>query len=218
MKKLLPVCIVLVSLAFETQAHAGLWGWCWQQVAKRGAAAKVEPITFDGLGTSAKDEEGTRLVSSLRADRFYEGNPFSHLSDYQPIAAILGRGVCSFERTIYRTLVNVLAWNSGYDVVLYRVRHGDGSMSFILGAKRMSSPFDVMFMGGPDMRKVEQSVYVAQGDGNYGVYEFERGQLENSSVTAHPLDEAINTFVEESIANRGFFPLSRPDELIVDRG
>jgi hypothetical protein len=68
------------------------------------------------------------------------------------------------------------------------------------------------------MRKLKQSVYVAQGAGKYGVYEFEDGLLQNSSVTSYPLEEAIETFVKESIANRGFFLLSRPDELITDRG
>ena len=212
----LSLLITLVVCSAERPAHAGLWDWwCRGQVAKRGA--KAAPVTFEGLSGSAKDELGLKLVSALQADRFYEGNPFSYLSDYQPLAAILERGVSGFKRTIYRTSVNVGAWNSGYDVVLYRVKHADKSMSVVLGAKRMSSPFDVMFMGGPDMRKVHQSVYVAQADGSFGVYEFEGGMLKDSSVTSHPLVEAVDQFVEESIANRGFYLLSRPDELIIDR-
>lgn len=219
MKKLTPVCVALALFAFEGQAQASLWDWlCRSRVASRGAEAKVAAVTFEGLAKRAKDAEGTKLVAALRGDRFYEGNPFSYMSDYQPIATILGRGVSSFERTMYRTLVNVRAWNSGYDVVLYRVKHADDSQSVILGAKRMSSPYDVMFMGGPDMRKVHQSVYVAQADGNFGVYEFEGGVLKDSSVTSHPLGEAVDQFVSESIANRGFYRLNRPDEIIVDRG
>jgi hypothetical protein len=221
MKKLRPLLLTAFALcAFEQVAHASLWSWfCKSEVAKRGAkAVPVVPDSLAELRGSAKDEEGLKLVSALQGDRFYEGNPFSYLSDYQPLATILGRGVSSFERTIYRTLVNVRAWNTGYDVVLYRVKHADGSMSAILGAKRMSSPFDVMFVGGPDMRKVHQSVYVAQVDGSFGVFEFVGGVLSNSTVTSEPLVEEVDRFVSESIANRGFYLLSSPDEIIVDRG
>ncbi len=218
------VAVMFALFAFEQPAHAGFWQWCGQRVGLVGksvasaVASKPTPITFENLASKANGEEGLKLVSSLQSDRFYEGNPFSYLTDFAPVAAILERGVSGFERTIYRTSVNVRAWNSGYDVVLYRVKHADDSQSVILGAKRMSSPYDVIFMGGPDMRKVHQSVYVAKGDGNFLVYEFEGGILKGSSLTSHPLVEAVDQFVEESIANRGFYLLSRPDELIVDRG
>lgn len=175
--------------------------------------AKLEQDLTDTNKKIIYLNNGKALLESLLGEKFYNSNPFQTLEKVSSIMEIVDRGVISFDRRIFRTQTNISAWNNGYDVVVYEVKHSDGGTSVIQAAMQSDNPFSVMMIGGADLRSTHVMVYTDMSDGKMNYRWYVDGVKKHETLGANAAQglDAARNFVNQSLENRGFVELEVDD-------
>lgn len=85
---------------------------------------------LDDVSQFTRQAVGVKLITSLKADELDDQLAFEGLSTFEPIARVVQRGIVSYERKTFRT--PEYRKESGYDLVMYEIRHALGGVSRIM--------------------------------------------------------------------------------------